>query len=63
MTPPTTCFSYTEDRLNPGSGTGYCLEVHELKKGEQFPQCRQCADVIREGNCPRRYKTPYLDRK
>lgn len=59
MTQPKTCFSYTEDRMNPG-GAGYCLQVTELKKGEQFPTCRDCADVIREGNCPRKHKSPYM---
>ena len=45
MTQPKTCFSYTEDKMNPGSGAGHCLQVTELKKGEQFPTCRDCVDV------------------
>jgi hypothetical protein len=60
MTQPKTCFAYTEDKMNIGGGSGYCLEVTEQKKGEQFPTCRDCADVIRTGKCPRRHTSPYL---
>jgi hypothetical protein len=57
---PTTCFSYMEDKLNPEVGAGVCLEVHVTVKDDPFPHCRPCEDVLREGKCPRRHKSPYL---
>lgn len=59
-----TCILYKEwscdnEHLNPGSGEGSCLSVTELRKGEPFPTCRKCADVILEGACPKKRKTPY----
>lgn len=64
---PKTWFSYQEwecnnEHLNPGHGEGSCLQMHEQKKGEQFPECRKCADVLREGQCPRGHKSPYMER-
>jgi hypothetical protein len=45
---------------HPGGGAGHCLQMTELKKGEQSPTCRDCADVLNENKCLRHHKSPYL---
>jgi hypothetical protein len=59
------CLLYKEwecanEHLNPGAGEGSCSGVTEMKKGEQFPTCRKCAEVLQENKCPRGKRSPYL---
>jgi hypothetical protein len=60
---PKTCFSYYEEKINPGVGAGTCLQVHETVKGQPMAMNRKCADVLREGKCPRKHTYPYLKGK
>lgn len=53
---PTACIRYGEDKMNAGSGSGICYDVH----GGFGKDCLKCEDVIRRGLCRYGRKTPYL---
>lgn len=50
-----TCTRYEEDKLNIGAGAGLCY-CPDNGFDKTVPKC---ADKIRQGTCPKGYRSPY----
>lgn len=53
--PERKCTRYQEDEVNPGAGAGLCF-VPDNGFDKVVPNC---ADKIRQGTCPKHYRSPY----
>ena len=53
--PERKCTRYQEDEVNPGAGAGLCF-CPDNGFNKEVPKC---ADKIRQGTCPKHYRSPY----